>query len=254
MADEGHNEACAKASSSTPCTCPCKGAKHSEGMTAFRRSRVSVPRSVGEGVPESEYSTAAQRLVGFADAMQRHRERRSGDPFAPKVDVLGEFNRIGATPRERFDELSPADRARVNAGLDTIHASYRTSAEMQNRIAGATEAITGRQVPRAVVPPPRHVQEVLDVVEGRRRTTVLPASMAYAQISRDQYERHFTPEQRARIAGQLRDIRSRMSPDARDRPGVERVLADLDSIDRTTAVQVRSTPRRRRPASRVRTT
>ena len=216
--------------------------------------RAIVDRRTGPdpGAPATpaapEYSRQQQRLVDFADAMERHAER-GNNPFGPRVDTLAEYNRIHGYPREHYDALTPEDRARVAAALDAAHTSNRNSADVQNRIGETIERLTDRPVPRATTPPPRHVQEVLDAQEGRRRGTTLPASMAYAQINRDQYEQHFSPEQRARAVSQLREIRSGMRDDAPDRPGVDRVIRDLESIDRPAQVEVRTNPQAERVAA-----
>lgn len=92
----------------------------------------------------------------------------------------------------------------------------------------APEAKTVRPVP-ADGYVPAHIKEVQDYLDGTRRPA-LPLTYLYGGVSKESYQSHFTPQDRARILGELKDIRSGMKEDARDRPMVDRTIKDLEEI------------------------
>lgn len=269
MADHGpHSLECAQAVSGT-CHCDCHGTmhgvahlphrKHEPGTTIthigggayhvvastglppgggtkderrdWHAAQVAVSGSHHDATPTAPqaYGKWSQRLVEFAQGSAAARAN-AGDIFRQKFDHLAEYNKIADLPAEHFHALTTADQTHVTTALNDLLASTRAPAA-HSRIAGTLHRFTGQETAPLVEAHPQHIQDVMNVLAGKPARSGLPQSYLFAGVSRDSYQRSFTPEQRAQALARLTSIRAGMRGDSRDVAGVDRAIADLRSID-----------------------
>lgn len=141
----------------------------------------------------------------------------------------------GAVDKERFDKLSEESRTTVLGKLERLGRgtgfTARDARDAHAVLTGGTPLKPGPEVL------PRNVEDALKAVNNNHRSSGLPLSMLYADVHKDSYAKHFSPEQRASIRAKMTEIRAGMRDDAPDRAGVDRVIKDLGELDGAKAVE-----------------
>lgn len=203
-----------------------------DGATVdFGDKSVQVPHgSLTFGhVAGADTNTAAKAQAGrTADAARQKANGEKLLAFAGNPTIT-EFNKVSDYPPEAFKALSPANQS---AMVDALHHlfDHHGATAVKQRVSATLEKWTG--TPRKVDTPAAsgHVADALDLIEGRSKSKTLPTSMVYGQLSRETIA-GFTPEQRAKLKDHASQILAKMGAKAPDRPGLERVVRDVDGVD-----------------------
>lgn len=206
----------------------------------------------------SRLRAAAQRdgtdLDGVIAAVE------AGDRDKARAEMAALLQREGVTPYDKAGDratFNPATHeaigGKVRPGAPVLivrpgHYFIRDGEGVQLGKSIVEEA--DAPAPAAPSVPP-HIQDALDAADGKLRPSALPLTMVYSGVSRESYEEHFTPDQRRKILDRLREILPGLAPDAGDRPGVERVIADLELIEWETANPAAAVAKLRAEADRV---
>lgn len=176
---------------------------------------------------------AQQRLIEFVDDYDTHLAREADDRLyrssLNQFNALRAFNAISHTDPEVFQGLPAGQQQRVADALNMVFDTH-PAIDVQMRVSAVLEAWTGRHRPL----PPRewtgYIAEALDILAGTRRATGLPESMVYGDLPRAAIAQ-FTPEQRTALRERATYILGRMRDDAPDRPGLQRVVDDVDDVE-----------------------
>jgi hypothetical protein len=161
--------------------------------------------------------------AAFAKRVRRGRlDQLDNDPSAQDRARLAAIEEIDA---EAFAAMSGVGLGRAKVRDDLLRIANNSD---DLSVIERAQAQQARLVPDAGEYIPTHIRDVQKLIDEGK--SVLPRSMAYAQVGRATWVKRFTAEQRAHALGELLSIEPTLAPDARDRKGVESAIAALKPI------------------------